>query len=234
MLDQAARGQAKAHAVQGHSVHGGLVFVVQLHFNRHFLFIHKDFVAERTGQFLKVVPRAHMHLHHVFTALKAFEHVAQGGGDGLALFGHRVGIHIDQFAGDQQFITPENRSGEGHGRIAHAVAAHADIQKIVHFGAGVVLNTGLFDEQIAAQLVHGLRIGHGQLPPVIGHSRVKVHEVVTVEHDLLHVHFDPTHAHAVRKTEVLAFHGFNFQKRVLRPDPHRRALAGRQEWPGPW
>jgi hypothetical protein len=30
---------------------------------------------------------------------------------------------------------------------------------------------------------------------------------VTVEDDLLHVHLDPAHAHAVRKTEVLAFHG---------------------------
>jgi hypothetical protein len=147
------------------------------------LFIYKHLVAQRTGLFLKIVPRTHMHLHHVFATLKAFEHVAQGGRDGLALFGHRVGIHIDQLAGDQQFIASKNRAGKGHGRVAYAVAAHAHLQKIVHLGAGVVLDAGLFHEQITAQLVHGLGVRHGQLTPVIGHGRVEVHQVMAVEDD---------------------------------------------------
>ena len=147
-----------------------------------------------------------MHLHHVFTALKAFQHVAQGRGNGLALFGHRVGVHIDQLAGDQQFITPKNRPRKRHGRVAHPVAAHAHIEIVVHFRAGVVLDAGLFDEQVTTQLVHGFGVWHGQLPPIVGDRGVKVHEVVAIEDDLLHVHLDPAHAHAVRKTEILAFH----------------------------
>ena len=234
VLDQAACGQTKTHAVQGHGVQGGLVFVVQLQLDRHFLLVHKHLGAQRAGQFLEVVPRAHMHLHHVFTALKTFEHVAQGGGNRLALFGHRVGVHIDQLAGDQQFITPKNRPRKRHGRVAHPVAAHAHIEKIVHFGAGVVLDTGLFDEQVTTQLVHGFSVWHGQLAPIVGHSSVKVHEVVAIEDDLLHVDFNPAHAHTVRKTEILAFHGFNFQKHVSKPGPHRRGLARHREWRGPW
>ena len=152
----------------------------------------------------------------------------------MALFGHRIGVHIHQLTGDQQFFASKNRTSKGHGRVADAVAAHTDLEKIVHLGTGVVLDAGLFDIQVSAQLVHGFGIRHGQLPPVIGHSGVKVHQVVTVEDDLLHVHFDPTHAHAMRKTEVLAFHGFNFQKRVVAPGPHRHALSVRREWRVPW
>ena len=219
VLKQPPRRQGLAHAVHSHRVDGGGIVLIPLHVGRHFLLLHKYLLAQRTGQFLQVVPAADMHVHHGVAAFISFEQVTQGGGNGLRLFGHRVGIHVHQLTGDQQLIAPENRADKSHGRIANAVATHAHVQKIVHLCAGVVFNAGFLDVQIAAQRVHGFGIRHGQRTPVVGHSGVEVHQVVAVEHDLLHVHLDPAHAQAMRKTEVLSFHEVQLSKACFRARP---------------
>ena len=66
------------------------------------------------------------------------------------------------------------------------------------------LDAGFFDVQVALQRVHGGLIGQLEGAPIVGNGRVKVHQIVAVEDDLLHVHFDPAHPQAVEKAVVLA------------------------------
>ena len=84
------------------------------------------------------------------------------------------------------------------------------------------------------ELVHRLFVGQGQRAPVVGDRGVEIHQVVGVEHDLLHVHFGPAHAQAVEETEVVArCHRSGLQGVVPGPGPHRRGLAAPRGSRGP-
>src|SRR6185369_8871004 len=93
-----------------------------------------------------------------------------------------------------------------HRGISDAAALEPHVEPVIHARGRMKLDGGFLDIEVAAEQPHRLVVRQGQYPPVFSHCRVDVHQVMGVEHDLLHVHFGPVHPQAMKKTEVLSFH----------------------------
>jgi hypothetical protein len=172
--------------------------------------------------------------HHLPARLVVVQDPAQNRRHRPRGLGAGVGKDVDQLAGDQQLVAPEDGAHKLHGRGADARAAHRHVDLVVGPGRGMELDDGLFHVQIAFEVLHRRLIGQPDRAPVVGDGRVEVHQVMGVEDDLLHVHLGPAHPQAVKKAEILAFHGEISQKEkrgISRSGRRAAALAPRQHWP---
>ena len=108
-----------------------------------------------------------------------------------------VGIHVEQFAGDQKLIATKYASYKLNRRITNALTTQTHFEHVVVLGRCVVFQAGLFDIQIATQLMHGVFVRNGQRAPIVRHGGIKVHQVVAIEDNFLQVYLYPAHPQAV-------------------------------------
>jgi hypothetical protein len=153
------------------------------------------------------LPGAGPHVDHRLAGLERLQHVAQLLRDRLGLLRVRIGEHVDQLAGHQHLVLAEGDTVEEDRRGADARAADADVEHVVVAGRALVLDRRLAHEQVAAQVVHRLRVRHRERAPVAGNRGVEVHQVVPVEDDLLGIDLGPADAQAVEKSEFGSVHG---------------------------
>ena len=192
--EQAARAHGLAEAVEGDCMHCAGIGCIVFKCRRNALLLDEHGIADGSRLGAKRGPVADAHVDHRLTGLEAVEQVAQGRRHGSGRLTHRVGKDIHQIALHQALRAAEHGGLQVHRAVADACAADADLELIVVARRAFVLERGLAYVEVAAERLHRGLVGQRHGAPIAGQRGVEVHQVVSVENDLLHVDFGPANA----------------------------------------
>ena len=203
---QAASGQHLPQTVAGHGMNRTCIVAVVFQLEGHALLTYKNLNAKGSCTLTQIAPGAHGNTAHALACLVACEKFTQKDWYGLRGLGVRICKDINETAADQQLITAKSSRRKLDRRAANPHAFQAYAELVVKPGRACVFQARFFDIQVAAQHVHRLFIRQSKSPPVFGNGSVKIHQVVGVEDNFLHVYFYPANPQWVKKSKIIFCH----------------------------